>query len=91
MFASISFHVFLFLLRALKIVVVPDSSAAQKVPAVDGLLEYRKDKQELFVRSNNTWNVLAQETFSIIYLHFFMKSNVIVLSTGCTCAHAQKP
>ena len=39
--------------------VVPDSSAAQKVPAVDGLLEYRKDKQELYVRSNNTWNVLA--------------------------------
>ena len=91
MFASISFHVFLFLLRALKIVVVPDSSAAQKVPAVDGLLEYRKDKQELFVRSNNTWNALAQETVSIIYLHFFMKSNVIVLSTGCTCAHVQKP
>ena len=78
MFASISFHVFLFLLRSLKIVVVPDSSAAQKVPAVDGLLEYRKDKQELFVRSNNTWNVLAQETVSIIYLHYFMKSNVIV-------------
>ena len=45
----------------IKIVVVPDSSAAQKVPAVDGLLEYRKDKQELYVRSNKTWNVLARE------------------------------
>ena len=45
----------------MKIVVVPDSSAAQKVPAVDGLLEYRKDKQELYVRSNKTWNVLASE------------------------------
>ena len=45
----------------LKIVVVPDSSAAQKVPAVDGLLEYRKDKQELYIRSNKTWNVLAPE------------------------------
>ncbi|CAB4001604.1 Hypothetical predicted protein [Paramuricea clavata] len=43
------------------IVVVPDSSAAQKVPAIDGLLEYRKDKQELYVRSNKTWNVLALE------------------------------
>ena len=41
--------------------VVPDSSAAQKVPAVDGLLEFRKDKQELLVRANKTWNVLAPE------------------------------
>ena len=41
--------------------VVPDSSAAQKVPEIDGLLEYRKDKQELYVRSNKTWNVLARE------------------------------
>ena len=39
--------------------VVPDSSAAQNVPAVDGLLEYRKDEQELYIRSNKTWNVLA--------------------------------
>ncbi|CAB4020784.1 Hypothetical predicted protein, partial [Paramuricea clavata] len=43
------------------IVVVPDFSAAQKVPEIDGLLEYRKDKQELYIRSNNTWNVLAPE------------------------------
>ena len=43
----------------LKIVVVPDSSAAQKVPAVDGLLEYRKDKQELYVRTGKTWNALT--------------------------------
>ena len=47
--------------QILKIVVVPDSSAALKVPAVDGLLEYRKDKQQLFLRSNKTWNVLALE------------------------------
>ena len=45
----------------IKIVGMPDSSAAQKVPAVDGLLEYRMDKQELYVRSNKTWNVLARE------------------------------
>ena len=50
------------MLRPLKIVVVPDSSAAQQVPAVDGLLEYRKDKQELYVRSNETWNELALES-----------------------------
>ena len=46
----------------LKIVVVPNSSAEQKVPAVDGLLEYCKDKQELYLRSNKTWNVLPQES-----------------------------
>ena len=61
MFCSISFCVIFLILRVLKIVVVPDSSAAQKVPAVEGLLEYRKDKQELFVRSKKTWNVLAAE------------------------------
>jgi hypothetical protein len=42
-------------------VVVPDSKAAKKVPAIDGLLEYRKDKQELYVRSNKTWNAVAQK------------------------------
>ena len=50
------------MLRPLKIVVVLDSSAAQQVLAVDGLLEYRKDKQKLYVRSNETWNVLALES-----------------------------
>ncbi|CAB3983885.1 Hypothetical predicted protein [Paramuricea clavata] len=43
------------------IVVVPDSKTAQKVAGIDGLLEYRKDKQELYIRSNKTWNVLAQK------------------------------
>ena len=52
-------NLFTIFYQILKIVVVPDSSAAQKVPAVDGLLEYRKDKQELYVRSNKTWNALA--------------------------------
>ena len=33
---------------ALKIVVVPDSAAAQKVPPVPGLLEYRKDTKKLY-------------------------------------------
>ena len=44
-----------------QIVVVPDSTVARNVPAVDGLLQYRKDKQELYIRSNKTWNVLATE------------------------------
>ena len=41
--------------------VVPDSAAAQKVPPVPGILEYRKDTKELYVRSNETWNVLVDE------------------------------
>jgi hypothetical protein len=45
----------------IQIVVVPDSSTAQKVPPIEGLLQYRKDKQELYVRSNSTWNIVAQE------------------------------
>ncbi|CAB3990904.1 Hypothetical predicted protein, partial [Paramuricea clavata] len=43
------------------IVVVPDSAAAQKVPPVPGLLEYRKDTKKLYVRSNGTWNVIGEE------------------------------
>ena len=58
---KLSWHYFLKHYLILKIVLVPDSSAAQKVPAVDGLLEYREDKQELYIRSNRTWNVLARE------------------------------
>jgi hypothetical protein len=45
----------------LQIVVVPDSAAAQKVPAVPGLLEYRKDTEKLYVRSNETWNAIGEE------------------------------
>ena len=51
----------------LKIVVVPDSAAAQKVPPVPGLLEYRKDTKKLYVRSNETWNVIAEEKKVILY------------------------
>ena len=46
----------------LQIVVVPDSAAAQKVPPVPGILEYRKDTKKLYVRSNETWNAIGEET-----------------------------
>ena len=46
---------------SLQIVVVPDSAAAQKVPPVPGLLEYRKDTKKLYLRSNETWNVIGEE------------------------------
>lgn len=44
-----------------KIVVVPDSETAKKVPAIPGLIQYRKDKKELLLRANNTWKIIAQE------------------------------
>ena len=57
----------------IQIVVVPDSSTAQKVPAIEGLVEYRKDKQELYVRSNKTWSVVPQENkVKSNVLHFFV-------------------
>ena len=51
-----------------KIVVVPDSAAAQKVPAVPGLLEYRNDNKKLYVRSNETWNEIGEEKKVILML-----------------------
>ncbi len=45
----------------LQIVVVPDSAAAQKVPPVPGLLEYREDTKKLYVRSNEKWNAISEE------------------------------
>jgi hypothetical protein len=42
-----------------KIVVVPDGETAKKVPAVPGLLEYRKDNKELYVRANETWKAIV--------------------------------
>ena len=44
-----------------KVVVVPDSATAKKVPAIPGLLEYRADRKKLYVRANKTWNLLTQE------------------------------
>ena len=41
--------------------VVPDSAAAKKVPAIPGLLEYRNDQKKLYVRANKTWSLLTQE------------------------------
>ena len=45
----------------LQIVVVPNGATAQKVPPMPGLLEYRKDTKKLYVRSNETWNVIGEE------------------------------
>ena len=38
------------------------------MPAVPGLLEYRKDNKKLYVRSNETWNVIGEEKKVILML-----------------------
>ena len=40
---------------------VPDSNTAEKVPPIPGLIEYRKDTKKLYVRSNKTWNAIAEQ------------------------------
>ena len=40
---------------------MPDNASAIKVPAIPGLLEYRKDQKKLYVRANKTWSLLTQE------------------------------
>ena len=44
-----------------KVVIVPDNKTAKKVPKIPGLLEYRLDQKKLYVRANETWNILPQE------------------------------
>ena len=51
--------------------VVPDSAAAQKVPPVPGILKYRKDTKELYVRSNETWNVIVDEKKVMTFIELF--------------------
>ena len=48
-------------IKLFKVVVVPNSAAAKKVPAIPGLLEYRNDQKKLYVRANKTWSLLTQE------------------------------
>ncbi|XP_028413273.1 uncharacterized protein LOC114536122 [Dendronephthya gigantea] len=43
------------------IIVVPDNKTVGKIPAVPGILKFRKDNQKLYVRSNERWNAIAEE------------------------------
>ncbi|XP_028391545.1 uncharacterized protein LOC114516310 [Dendronephthya gigantea] len=43
------------------IIVVPDNGSVSKIPAVSGILKFRKDNQKLYVRSNERWNAIAEE------------------------------
>ena len=45
----------------MQVVVVQDKVAAQKVPHVPGLLQYRKDNKKFYIRSNGSWNVIGEE------------------------------
>lgn len=51
----------------MQIVVVQDSGAARKIPAVPGLLGYRKDTEKLYLRSKDSWNVIAEEGKVTLY------------------------
>ncbi|XP_028391559.1 fibrinogen-like protein A [Dendronephthya gigantea] len=43
------------------IIVVPDNKTVGKIPAVPGILKFRKDNQKLYVRSHERWNAIAEE------------------------------
>ena len=49
------------LLSSEQILVVPDNETSNKVPSVAGMMEYRKDKKQLYIRVNKTWNEIAQK------------------------------
>ncbi|XP_028391550.1 uncharacterized protein LOC114516313 isoform X2 [Dendronephthya gigantea] len=40
------------------IIVIPDN---RNVPEVTGIFKFREDNQKLYVRSNNSWNMIAEE------------------------------
>ena len=42
-------------------VVLNDEKSSKEVPAVSGLLAYRKDIQSLHVRMNDSWKALLEE------------------------------
>ena len=44
-----------------QIVVVPDAKTSKKVPPVPGIMQYRQDEKKLYIRSNETWEVLEPE------------------------------
>ena len=44
-----------------KVVVLEDEESSKRVPAVSGLLAYRKDIQSLHIRMNDSWKALPVE------------------------------
>ena len=52
-----------------------DEKSSKRVPAVSGLLAYRKDMQSLHVRMNDSWKTLLEEEkihqIVCIVTHFF--------------------
>ena len=45
----------------LQILVVPDDSAHNRVPNIVGLMTYQRDTEQLRLRKNDTWRVVAEE------------------------------
>ena len=42
-------------------VVVPDNATAKKLPRIDGMMVYRKDKNKLYVQKDKKLNAVAEE------------------------------
>ena len=40
---------------------MPDNATHKMMPNASGILEFREDNQELYVRANKTWSLLMQE------------------------------
>lgn len=57
---------------------VPDSDAASQVPDVPGLLKYTKDKKKLYLRSNETWKIIAPEK----KVPYFQRKNTAIFYTN---------
>ncbi|XP_028405295.1 uncharacterized protein LOC114527801 [Dendronephthya gigantea] len=43
------------------IVVVPDAETHDKVPNISGILAYQKDTEQLYLRKNDTWKIIAEK------------------------------
>ena len=63
-------------------VVLDDEKSSKRVPAVSGLLAYRKDIQSLHVRMNDSWKTLPVEEkvhkiICMMYNDTFLKKSLL--------------
>ncbi|XP_028391389.1 uncharacterized protein LOC114516186 [Dendronephthya gigantea] len=82
------------------IIVVPDSKTVNKIPAVSGILKFRKDNQKLYVRSNERWNAIAEDkkvdqlkaTFTSVVANLTANLNeltrILEMKEACIQTHA---
>lgn len=75
---------------SLKIVVVPDGETAKKGPSIDGLLEYRKDNKQLYVRTNEAWSAVAQEEKVLLRLYSKRSLTLTLIECDRNCVAADQ-